>query len=304
MNVFEKLVNAFPSRRLGETYSTADSLAEQLAYMICTALWHEYGLSLIEREIYLQEEIASLEKQRAIDKITPGKEQNLKVWQKELRNMDLIWWFWERKYYTLPRIIPGSWICHFHKNFGSALASNHAELYCQMRGGCCSRNCGCCSKERRTSRPKGRLQKHIGHCTHNCGCCTRYNQHLGMTDLKTNPARKLLSDYFLTHNPVYPFYHELRVIEEKTGENVTTRILNYAKDSQPRQAKLPQLNSFNHFLYQNYPECNWGLKKPSPPTVFGRLRYYQFDFTPCRVSKKNPILVSYRVLCWMAEKSC
>ncbi|CAG8206507.1 unnamed protein product [Penicillium salamii] len=39
---------------------------------------------------------------------------------------------------------------------------------CAKRGGCCSRNCGCCqTRHERAVRNKG-----LGHCTPSCGCCT------------------------------------------------------------------------------------------------------------------------------------
>ncbi|CDM34792.1 unnamed protein product [Penicillium roqueforti FM164] len=40
---------------------------------------------------------------------------------------------------------------------------------CMKRGGCCSRDCGCChDRHERTERNKG-----IGHCTPTCDCCSR-----------------------------------------------------------------------------------------------------------------------------------
>ncbi|CAG8022709.1 unnamed protein product [Penicillium salamii] len=39
---------------------------------------------------------------------------------------------------------------------------------CARRGGCCSRNCGCCqTRHELAGRSKG-----LGHCTPSCGCCT------------------------------------------------------------------------------------------------------------------------------------
>ncbi|CAG8928906.1 unnamed protein product [Penicillium salamii] len=39
---------------------------------------------------------------------------------------------------------------------------------CARRGGCCSRNCGCCqTRHELAARSKG-----LGHCTPSCGCCT------------------------------------------------------------------------------------------------------------------------------------
>ena len=40
---------------------------------------------------------------------------------------------------------------------------------CSDRGGCCSRECGCCEQRYLSERKKGR-----GHCTIECGCCISF----------------------------------------------------------------------------------------------------------------------------------
>jgi hypothetical protein len=177
MKVFKGIMGAFSLRRREETFDSVESLANQLDYMVAITLWYEYGLSLVEREIYLKEEIAALEKQRTIDSLMPDREHTLNDWQKELQGTDPIWWFWERNRYKFAVEEPtGRWMCDFNKNFGSAMASKKTQLYCWMRG-------GCCSKERRTNRPKmEQLGQYVGRCTRSCGCCTRYNRHMGVTD--------------------------------------------------------------------------------------------------------------------------
>jgi hypothetical protein len=50
---------------------------------------------------------------------------------------------------------------------------NIERTYCQLRGGCCSRECGCCERPWQTIRhPSGKVR--YMHCTGSCGCCTRH----------------------------------------------------------------------------------------------------------------------------------
>lgn len=47
------------------------------------------------------------------------------------------------------------------------MKSDKLVEHCQGEGGCCARNCGCCSK------PRGKKIQHYGHCTLECACCRR-----------------------------------------------------------------------------------------------------------------------------------
>ncbi|OQE29786.1 hypothetical protein PENSTE_c002G05961 [Penicillium steckii] len=46
------------------------------------------------------------------------------------------------------------------------------RIYCQLRGGCCSHNCGCCERSWRTIRDHS-SRVHYLHCGRSCGCCNR-----------------------------------------------------------------------------------------------------------------------------------
>jgi hypothetical protein len=260
MKVFKRIKDAFPLRRLEETFGSTQSLKDQFGNMFLRTLWYEYALSLVEREIYLEEEIAALKKQRTTDGLTPDREKILNDWQKEIQCVDPIWWRWERGCYKLAMEEPtGRRIYDFNKNFSSAMASKKAKLHCRMRGGCCTRNCGCCSKERRTNRPKvDQLGQYIGHCTRNCGCCTRYNRRMGVTDQDIDISRELMGASVLTHHPVYPLYREIRGIENRMGENFADTL--FGKDIKKKGKKKgtcsprpAEHNSAEMFLYRNYP---------------------------------------------------
>jgi hypothetical protein len=50
---------------------------------------------------------------------------------------------------------------------------NIERTYCQLRGGCCSREWFCCERPWHTIRhPSGKVR--YMHCTGSCGCCTRH----------------------------------------------------------------------------------------------------------------------------------
>lgn len=74
MKFFNRIMNAFSLRRLEATFDSDDSLENQLHHMVVLTLWCEDGLSLVEREIYLKDEIAALEKRHTTDSLTPDGE--------------------------------------------------------------------------------------------------------------------------------------------------------------------------------------------------------------------------------------
>lgn len=62
---------------------------------------------------------------------------------------------------------------------------------CKARGGCCSRDCGCCTDPERAKTSAGPLG--IGHCTLRCGCCKKSRGFEVNLDLE-----KMMSDVFLS----------------------------------------------------------------------------------------------------------
>lgn len=46
------------------------------------------------------------------------------------------------------------------------------RIFCQLRAGCCSRDCGCCERTWRTIRDPRGLPGYM-HCGRSCGCCER-----------------------------------------------------------------------------------------------------------------------------------
>lgn len=47
------------------------------------------------------------------------------------------------------------------------------RIFCQLRGGCCARDCGCCDRSWRTIRDHS-ARIHYSHCSRDCRCCVRY----------------------------------------------------------------------------------------------------------------------------------
>ncbi|KAJ5180954.1 hypothetical protein N7492_004164 [Penicillium capsulatum] len=49
------------------------------------------------------------------------------------------------------------------------------RIFCRLRGGCCSRDCGCCERTWRTIRDPHGLPGYL-HCGRSCGCCERHRE--------------------------------------------------------------------------------------------------------------------------------
>lgn len=118
----------------------------------------------------------------AFSYLTPKEEtqqqQQLQAWEKELSQISQrLLWITKQRLFALHILrTDGPWIREYYslrkrKTFGEAL-----RYECKLRGGCCERDCGCCSKPRQASSSSGWQRKEAktpSHCTINCGCCIR-----------------------------------------------------------------------------------------------------------------------------------
>ena len=123
-------------------------------------------VTLLRTEEYLrkicQKEIALKKGPQA-----PSVTQKLKELNHESWFLQREWRYWQRLIVKDP--------CALEKGFKQCRSDPRWYMHpilvqdCVNRGGCCSRDCGCCvSRERETS-SIGELG--IGHCTVECGCC-------------------------------------------------------------------------------------------------------------------------------------
>jgi hypothetical protein len=106
---------------------------------------------------------------------TRGERKQLKSYGKELRKLTQAIEVQDRALYEKQATLAVPYLKPTH----AFLTQNPAwylrkELTddCIARGGCCSRQCGCC--EDRHLHPRWTRGRGIGHCTAECGCCAIY----------------------------------------------------------------------------------------------------------------------------------
>jgi hypothetical protein len=129
------------------------------------------GFSILQREIYLKEEVEALLKVSRIRPLSTEEGTELKAWEKELEGFDQEYWIHKRAWHKLTLEKPkGPWVREWDASYRrSAILSPKQRSLCIGRGGCCERECGCCERDLKTHREKNKY----GHCTMECGCCIR-----------------------------------------------------------------------------------------------------------------------------------
>lgn len=126
------------------------------------------GVGICEREIYLKEEISSLEKEMKIACLPETEIQCLEAYKQELKGLDMEWWIHKRAMSDNLAYQPKGSCARRFVHF-QELRPEAARRLCRIRGGCCNFDCGCCETPRVCSR--GTL---LTHCSAQfCGCCIR-----------------------------------------------------------------------------------------------------------------------------------
>ena len=147
---------------------------------------------LVQRHIYLIEEIDHLHKQEAqslscgditvcSDEIDHDDEKLKNLQHDVERTIQEIWLHKQALGHLVERLhyVPEAW--DFWDYFFSGRPGKWAS-WCGIRGGCCGRQCNCCSKPRRTAAGESRsywtlrredIDNHA-HCSEECGCCRQY----------------------------------------------------------------------------------------------------------------------------------
>ncbi|KAL1968186.1 hypothetical protein VTN77DRAFT_2021 [Rasamsonia byssochlamydoides] len=136
------------------------------------------GELLLQRAAYLKEEVEALHKAAAAsqEELTPEQVQQLRAWENELTQLPQLYWLHRQELADLQARKPkGAWIREF--DLLRRRKRHHWKKdrgYCQLRGGCCDRDCGCCERPRKTFWPgKVAAEKKQTHCSVACGCCVR-----------------------------------------------------------------------------------------------------------------------------------
>ncbi|KAH8431733.1 uncharacterized protein LDX57_009388 [Aspergillus melleus] len=147
-------------------------------YLTATGSWMSriYGAerSLVEvaqKEALVDEETNTLLKNSAVEPWNYNEESVLNERDRKLGLLNKEYWHakWnlQNSQATCPyEPLDSAYTCFREKPQWWLLPSLRAD--CAKRGGCCSRDCGCCERARHAKRPDI-----VGHCSPSCGCCLR-----------------------------------------------------------------------------------------------------------------------------------
>ncbi|KKA22675.1 hypothetical protein T310_3294 [Rasamsonia emersonii CBS 393.64] len=148
MKFFERIEHALEQRN---RYDWATSLRDFESHFVSAKRKRAQGdwirkqnaerrkeFSLLQREIYLKEEVAAYEKQSQIESLTEDKAKTLEKWKKELETFDEQLWLHKRAIYTAELNKPkGPWIRTWEASINDAvLYGEKAKLLCKANGGC------------------------------------------------------------------------------------------------------------------------------------------------------------------------
>ena len=147
---------------------------------------------IIQREMYLEEEIKALQKSLALeeqgdenDKDT--KRAQIEAYETQLYGLNQRYWDFRRYSGKVEGDMPPGILQRAFKSCRSDpewFLCPWIREDCARRGGCCGRDCGCCEMGPSTHRQWSR-----GHCTRACGCCIRTQGRSG-TDAWSGQCRK------------------------------------------------------------------------------------------------------------------
>lgn len=179
MKVFERIEEALVRR---EKYQTAEDIQDFLGRHFTSRAnqwkqfkwtnnhskesWH--GIQILQREVYLKEEIAAKEKLLKTQTLTEKEQKTLDGYREELQKVDGEWWLHKRAMGKLVFEKPkGAWIRRYDISVNSH-RNGWRESFCKSKGGCCNYDCGCCQKP--LSNPRSPKKYH---CSEECPCCIR-----------------------------------------------------------------------------------------------------------------------------------
>lgn len=179
MKVFESIEEALVRRK---KYQAANDIQEFLGNHFTSSRNHKAqskwtrdftaqdwrGVTILHREVYLKEEVDTLEKLQKIQTLTEKEQEKLNGYREELQKVDGEWWFHKRAKGKLNFEKPkGAWIRRYD-TAGHSHMNEWRKSYCKSRGGCCNYDCGCCEKP--LNNPRSPKQYH---CSEECPCCIR-----------------------------------------------------------------------------------------------------------------------------------
>ncbi|KAK2878147.1 hypothetical protein FQN49_001098 [Arthroderma sp. PD_2] len=170
-------------RNLKELFQSKQELKRQLDWIDMRADLQSEWEVLKQRDIFLREmfiEYATKDKLKELDGLD---DLGPRSWEDKLADSRTRLWLNKRAHLeTLQNIPKGprtrGWMVKYTRverkfskmGYARCLAQKEYTEPCRENGGCCARDCGCCTKPRDVS-PTGEV--HYSHCTSLCLCCIR-----------------------------------------------------------------------------------------------------------------------------------
>lgn len=142
---------------------------------------------LLQREIYLLEEISALKKKESADHhhhLSETETETLTTMESAILKTRQDLWLHKQAGANLvdnyPIVVPGRWTTSQAASCTWKTRRRTAKTAC-FEGGCCERRCGCCRRSRRTDAGKTTIcldifsysTRFLSHCTVERGCCRR-----------------------------------------------------------------------------------------------------------------------------------
>ncbi|RWQ92785.1 hypothetical protein C8Q69DRAFT_92116 [Paecilomyces variotii] len=140
-------------------------------------------MAMIQYEIGTDQKRLELEKRQKFNgDLTEEEKNELEGHKAKMASYNKRWWFLNQKYHShLFNKPKGSYIREFdlYQNGYVSYTQEEVQRACKAIGGCCAYDCGCCYRERESSRKPGLFM----HCREGCICCQRRRNQRDTTEI-------------------------------------------------------------------------------------------------------------------------
>jgi hypothetical protein len=155
---------------------------------------------IAQREDGLKKQLRVQREQVAADSKDGEDKAQIQNLEEEMKGLQRKWWHQEQELFRTEQSIPST----LRERYRSV--QQHPKSYmnplltedCTGRGGCCSRECGCCWKRPASSQRR----KAFGHCTVECECCIQ-NRGFELTEEEKEQNRQAFEDLLWGRSPWY-----------------------------------------------------------------------------------------------------
>lgn len=168
-----------PVRVVNKAFTSKEAELREKGQLRARSAMSKEFLEIQQFELYLLDEKEMLEAEAVkepVGSLTPDQEAKKEMIQEELG------WIRPRLFYNGQRFsdlvsqwVDGCWTLEVEEK-PLKQRFHEKELFCDLKTGCCARDCGCCRRPRRTlNGTQNAVSPDVKvHCTIYCGCCMRW----------------------------------------------------------------------------------------------------------------------------------